>query len=263
MSRSNPVSNNPNPSTRWFEWHGSKGVLQYYDKQEKKNIEVKFPFVFLALDILSTVKGWHEASESGIFANEVRDTRQDTLVVRSFKGGELASGIYQNIRDRVGNLGGYFVSSIYIGYKDAQGVLQIGNLNLNGAALKAWSDFRSTHAKGQVVFDKAIAVTGYTDGQKGSVKFRIPKFEVKDVGSETAEAAIELDKVLQEYLKGYLSRPRTEAATPVASAADTSAHKAADAEFAGHTPNADADRIAVAQADKAAGKVEFDDDIPF
>ena len=135
MSRSNPGDSISNPCSRWFEWHGSKGLLNYWDKEKKERAEVKPPFPFFVLDILSTVKGWHESSESGIFANEVRDTRQDVLVVRAFKGGELASGIYQSIRDRVGNLGGYFVTGgNHIAFRDESGALKIGNVNLNGAA---------------------------------------------------------------------------------------------------------------------------------
>lgn len=261
MSRSNPVSNNPNPSTRWFEWHGSKGTINYWDKEKKERVEQPLPFTFLVLDILSTVKGWHEASESGIFANEVRDTKQDTLVVKSFKGGELASGLYQSIRDRVGNLGGYFVSSIYIAFKNEAGELVIGNLNLNGAALKAWSDFRQAKARGQIIFDKACRIVGSDSGKKGSVVFKTPKFELADTSSETAEAALELDKQLQEYLTSYLSRPRVEAAAAAPAKEELAA---ADREF-GHTrdDDAEADRIAAQQAEKHAGAVEFDDDIPF
>lgn len=260
MSRSNPTNNNPNPSTRWFEWHGSKGVVRYYDKEKKENVEVPLPFPFFVLDILSTVKGWHEASESGIFANEVRDTKQDVLNVRSFKGGELASGLYQDIRDRVGNLGGYFVSSIYIGYKNADGNLAIGNLNLNGAALGAWSNFRKDKAKGQMIFDKACKIVGYTDGQKGSVKFRVPKFELFDAQSQTSEQAVELDKELQEYLKGYMARPKVEAAQAAATKAE---YAAVDAEFtpAPSTADDEAYRIAEQQSAKRATRPLAADDM--
>ena len=92
MSRSNPTEGIKNPSTRWFEWAGGAdgGFIRYYNKDTEKQEKVEGAFTFLLLDELSTVKGWHEPSESSIFANEVRDTRQDVFVVRSFKGGELA-----------------------------------------------------------------------------------------------------------------------------------------------------------------------------
>src|SRR5688572_29501693 len=100
MSRSNPTDGARNPSTRWFEFASGAdgGFVRYYDKASEKQIALGDAvnggkFLFILLDEMATVKGWHDPSESAIFANEVRDTRQDTLVVRSFKGGELASGL--------------------------------------------------------------------------------------------------------------------------------------------------------------------------
>jgi hypothetical protein len=118
MSRSNPTQNARNPSTRWFEWHGSKGQINYWDKEAKQRVFLNLPFTFLLLDELATVRGFHQASNSGVFANEVRDTRQETLLVRAFEGGEIASGLYANIRDRVKAHGGYFQASCYVAYKD-------------------------------------------------------------------------------------------------------------------------------------------------
>ena len=125
MSRSNPTDNTPNPCTRWYEWDGANGGVRYYDKEAKKNIPVPDSFVFILLDELGTIKGWHDASDSGIYSNEVRDTKQETLLVKSFKGGVLAEGLYANIRDRVTSkaVGGKFSMSCYIGYKSESGAL--------------------------------------------------------------------------------------------------------------------------------------------
>ena len=111
MSRSNPSENsNPNPAVRWFEWNGEKGLIRYYDKDAKQNVDVALPFTFLLLDQLGSVRGWHDASESGIYSNEVKDTRQDVLIVKAYKGGVLAEGIYKDIKDRVNNQGGQLVA---------------------------------------------------------------------------------------------------------------------------------------------------------
>ena len=98
MSRSNPQEHLSNPAVRWFEWNGEKGVIRFYDKDAKTNVDVPLPFTFLLLDQLATVRGWHDASASGIYANEVRDTTKDTLVVKSFKGGTIAEGLYKDIK---------------------------------------------------------------------------------------------------------------------------------------------------------------------
>jgi hypothetical protein len=139
MSRSNPTDGIRNPSTRWFEFASGAdgGFVRYYDKDAEKNVELGDAkeggkFLFILLDELATVKGWHDASESAIYANEVRDTRQDALVVKAFKGGELASGLYAGIKDRIVAVGGHFVASCYIAYKDGD-ALRLGNIRFKGA----------------------------------------------------------------------------------------------------------------------------------
>jgi hypothetical protein len=260
MSRSNPSANSPNPSTRWFEWDGSNGGVRYYDKEAKENKSAGNNFTFLVLDELATVRGWHEASESGIYSNEVRDTKQDVMVVKSFKGGILAEGVYASIRDRIGNLGGHFSANIYIAYKASGNHLAIGALQLKGAALNAWVEFRKQSAS--KINSHAIMITGSKDGKKGSVKFKTPVFGAVQVSKERNDEALELDKQLQEYLKSYLSRPRIDASAPIASREELAK---ADAAFSDHTSMtaseiAEADR----EAERPAKEAEFvDDEIPF
>ena len=52
----------------------------------------------------------------------------------------------------------------------------------------------------------AVRIIGTKKGKKGAVKFVIPIFELYEASEETNNVAIELDKELQEYLSGYLSR---------------------------------------------------------
>lgn len=203
MSRSNPNVNAPNPAVRWFEWNGEHGTVRYYDKTDKKNVEVPLPFTFLLFDELASVRGWHDASESGIYANEVRDTTKDVLVVKTFKGGTLAEGLYKAIKERVYTQGGQFVANCYVGVKLDVG-LAICSLRFKGAALAAWMEFRRAHRSD--LYDKAVRITGYTEGKKGRIVFRVPTFELKDVSAETNDQAIKLDKTLQDWLESYLQR---------------------------------------------------------
>ena len=226
MSRSNPTEAARNPSTRWFEWSGGAdgGYVRWYNKETKEHVRVE-NFVFLLLDELATVQGWHDPSESAIFANEVRDTRQDTFVVRSFKGGELASGLYASIKDRITAVGGHFVSSCYIGYKDVEG-LRIGNIRFKGAALGAWMEFKKQcptkkDASGKSVkayYVDAVKIDGFEQQKKGGTTFRIPKFGLVPLSEDTNKQAIALDGELQAYLSDYLKRPRAEAAAAAAKA---------------------------------------------
>lgn len=223
MSRSNPTEGAKNPSTRWFTWAGGgdQGYIEWYDKDAKQNVKVDGAFTFLLLDELSTVKGWHEASESSIYANEVRDLRQDALVVKAFKGGELAAGLYSDIRDRIVAKGGHYHASIYIAYKDGDG-LKLGNLGLKGAALSAWMEFKKASPSKKGADDKslkayyvdAVTVTGFVDGKKGGTKFRTPTFALKPVGESTNQQALGLDAELQSYFADYLKQPKAAAAKP-------------------------------------------------
>ena len=231
MSRSNPTEGVRSPSTRWFSFASGMdgGFVRYYDKDAEKNInlgdaENGGKFLFILLDELATVQGWHDASDSGIYANEVRDTRQETLVVKSFKGGELASGLYANIKDRIIASGGHFVSSCYIAYKNEEGVLQIGNIRFKGASLSEWMEFKKQcptkkDANGKSLkayFVDAVKIVGFEQQKKGGTTFRVPKFALATLAEETNTQAIALDGELQAYLSDYLRRPKAEAATATA-----------------------------------------------
>lgn len=223
MSRSNPTDGVRNPSTRWFEWAGGDdgGFVRWYDKDAKQSVKGEGPFVFLLLDELSTVKGWHEPSESSIYANEVRDLRQETLVVKSFKGGELASGLYADIKDKVVAKGGHYHASIYVAYKDGA-ELRIGNLGLKGAASGAWMDFKKNaptkkDANGKTVkayFTDAIVIADFEQAKKGGTTYRVPKFALKETSPATNLQAVALDAELQAFLADYLRRPKADAAKP-------------------------------------------------
>lgn len=234
MSRSNPTAQTSNPCTRWHEWKGGAdgGVVSYYDRDAKKNIDIGSKFVFMPLDELSTVKGWHDASDSGISANEVRDTKAEPLVVKAFKGGVLAEGFYAQIRDRIQSQGGHFVSNVYIAYKDGE-TLKLGAIQFKGAALNAWVEFKKANALtgdiGAKCASRAIAIKidGFTEGKKGKVVFRIPKLSTVEVSQESNDAAGKMDaEILQPYLKDYFKKNTVERAE----AAPQSADDFADAE---------------------------------
>jgi len=224
VSRSNPADGARNPATRWFEWSGGNngGFVRWYNKDTKQQVQVD-NFTFLFLDELSTVRGWHELSESGIYANEVRDTRQDVLVVKSFKGGELVSGIYQQIKDTIVARGGHYCASLYVAYKEGD-ALKIGNLLLKGAAASAWMEFKrkAVTKKGPdgksvpAYFLDAVKIASYEQAQKGGTTYRVPVFTLAPVSDATNQQAIALDSELQGFLTEYLKRPKAEAVTPQA-----------------------------------------------
>lgn len=223
MSRSNPSEHLSNPSTRWFEWNGEHGVVRYYDKDEKKNVDVPLPFAFILLDELASVRGWHDASSSGIYSNEVRDTTQETMVVKSFKGGTIAEGKYREIKDRVNAAGGDYNANCYIAFKQGD-QYAIGSIRFKGAALGAWMEFRK--ANRNAIYKQAIRISGYTEGKKGSVIFRVPTMALNSVSLEAEGQAVALDRELQEFLTAYLTRNKRDQADAGAHVSDeTIAHE--------------------------------------
>lgn len=210
MSRSNPTNDSPNPCTRWFEWDGSKGCLRYYDKVNKQQVEMENDFSFILLDETATVKGWHDASESGIYSNEVRDTRVSPFIVKAFKGGVLAEGLYSHVRDKIANLGGHFTSNVYIAYKPDNGELKLGALQFKGAALGAWMEFRKQNRS--KLFKEAVNLNDIKEGKKGKVVFKVPVFRLVPLGEESNKAAIALDVELQSYLDAYFKRTNADRA---------------------------------------------------
>lgn len=206
MSRSNPISNNPNPATKFFEWRGSEGAVQYYDREAKENIKVPGVFKFLVLDELSTVTGYNKRAKSGVYANEVRDVRTDVLHVKMFNGEEVSSGIWSEIKEKVNFKNGSFATSCYMAFKE-DGEMKIGNLKISGCALGPWIDFRRKHQKD--INTKAVAMTAGEKDTSGTVEFIPPEFSIIEITPEADEKAKELDRELQAFLTGYLKRGHT------------------------------------------------------
>lgn len=166
-------------------------------------------FGFILLDQLAVIRGWHDKSQSGISSNEVRDTTMEVFVVKAFKGGTLATGLYRDIRDRVNNMGANFHANLYIAFRNGND-LAIGSLQLKGSALGAWMEFAKKNRS--LLYSKAIQITGYKEGKKGKITFRTPEFVAVELSPESDQQAKQLDAKLQEYLNKYLSRPRREQA---------------------------------------------------
>lgn len=214
-----------NPSKRWFKWSGGEGKLSYWDKELKENVEVQTPFMFLVLDTFSTVKGYDESRKEGIYANEVKDTTKQQLVVKV--GNEVvASGLYKDIKANIPKGGGY-AQSVYIAYKGENGKLVIGNITMAGSSFSGgthkpadknmkdievggWLDFCKIH--GANIEKKAVVLEGKDERMctNGSVKFYAPKFSLKDVSEETDKEAIALTQELKEYMKAYFIKTQGE-----------------------------------------------------
>lgn len=193
-----PERTNTNPAKKFLEWKSNDKCFSYYDKDKKENVNVELPLQFVILEHYHTVKGWDDDSESGIFANEVWSIGTEELNVRSLKGGNIAKGIYKDIRERIRGAGGHYSRSIYAVTPD----LEIINISLKGSGVASYSSFINDF--GDHNFTKNwIKVTGAKEEKKGSVKYSTPIFEV---GAEikNVEAIRPFAQELQEYILSYL-----------------------------------------------------------
>ena len=198
-----------NPSTKFFSWKSNDKCFSFYNKDTKENENVPLPFKFLILDELHTVKGWSDANNGNIIANEVKFISKETINVRCYhknnKGESvrtnIVSGLYKDIKPEVVAAGGKYHKSIYIMLEDGT----IANIQLKGAGVQAWGDFANKN-KGRLP-EEWIVVKSATEGKKGSVKYTTPSFAfertLSDTESEQADFAF---NTLESYLKTYLAK---------------------------------------------------------
>lgn len=182
------------PVKKYLSWSSNDKCFTFYDKETKENKKLTLPLTLIHLDEMSTVKGWHDSSASGIYSNEVRSTKNEELNVRAFKGGDLAKGIYQDIKLKIQSLGGHYCASIYAFVDN-----EIVNISLKGSGLMAWSDFAKDNRKsflGNVIEVKAAA-----EGKKGAVKYTTPTFTLGGaIDANTSLAAEDAYDLLRLYI---------------------------------------------------------------
>lgn len=192
MSISQPKVSNP--CKKFIEFKADAGVFRFWNKEEKKNVEIPYPIRFIVLDELNTIKGFCDQTHSGIYSNEVHSLKHQELHVKTFKGNVSVNGIYEEIKARILDLGGKFCKSIYVGLINGED-LELANFQLTGASFKAWID-KELDASTQVV-----SVSDCTDCKKGKVQYKSPNWKGLAMPSELRERAVSLDKELQQFLK--------------------------------------------------------------
>lgn len=198
-----PEQKSENPAGKFLQWKSNDKCFSYYDKQKEENIEVKLPFKFLFLEHYHTVKGWNDATESGIFSNEVYVIGSTEFTVKAFKGkAPIAVGLYKDHKEVINLAGGKYHRSVYVMTEKGE----IINISLKGSAVKSYSDFYGENNR--LLDNQWIEVNKATDGKKGSIKFSYPEFTMGDTITDADDKlAQEAVKVLQEYINTYNSKP--------------------------------------------------------
>lgn len=205
MSLSNPRQTNP--ASKFISWSGSKGQFHYYDKETDQKVFFKKPIYIVPLDELFTIKGFHDKSQSGIYSNEVKNLSKDILMVKAFKGGMIASGLYKYIKGQLE--GGDFAKSVYavlISGSKENITLELVNVSFHGSSLGSWIE-----AKVNVDSGNVIELHPSTEQlKKGTTIYFAPKIVKNKVRQDILDKCIQFDKDLQSYLSGYFEKPSEE-----------------------------------------------------
>lgn len=196
---------NSNPAVKFLEWKSNDKYFSYYDKDQGQNIKLELPLKIQLLEEFHTVKGWNDASESGIYANEVKFISKEPLKVKSFKGGDIAEGIYSDIRLKIIDAGGKYHKSIYALLNG-----EIVNISLKGSAVGEWSLFsqgdRAKNIQGNSgKFESHfIEINGAKDMKKGATKYSVPVFECTIPYTKSdLENAMNAYKLIADYYNKY------------------------------------------------------------
>ena len=201
-----------NPSTKFLEWKSEAKCFSYYDKslvndsmtkeekKEKGNVAVPLPFKFLFINHYHTVKGYHDATSTGIFSNEVFFIGSEPVSVRTHKGLEIASGIYKQIKPSIEAAGGKYHRSIYVMLEDGS----LANISIKGAGVREWSEFFENNRRS--LRNKWIEINEAKDEKKGRVSYSVPSFTLgselsKDESSDADLASNKLQNYMDEYFR--------------------------------------------------------------
>jgi len=210
ISHQQESNKSSNPTTKYLEWKSNDKSFSFYDKSKGENVKVELPFKFIFLQHYHTVKGWSDASGSGIYSNEVYFIGSEPMSVKSFKGGVIAEGLYKDIKPSITNAGGKYHRSVYVMLEDGS----LANISFKGAVVREWSIFMENNANSCDV--KWVEVNTATEQKKGSVKYTTPDFTL---GASISKAdSVKADKVageFQEYISSYLKKDEVVEADPV------------------------------------------------
>jgi hypothetical protein len=213
MSRSQPALTNP--CQKFIEIKADTGRFFYYDKEQEKQVDIPLPIYFTCLDELNTITGFNKKHKCSIYSNEVKYLKKDILRVKTFKGGESITGLYDDIRDSIVALGGHFTKSVYALMINPDKSTEFVNFKFKGAAFSAWLDKKFDGMK------FIVGITEFVEEQNGATTYQVPIFKQYKCTPEIDEEALHYDEILQTYLKEYFAKEpekeiaQAEAANPL------------------------------------------------
>ena len=181
------------PVTNFLKWSNSNGAFNDYDKQTKETSLKKMPLKFLVLANYISIGGFDEASNSGYWSNEIKDTRTETLFVRNGNG-LFKQGLYADIKADLAVVKCKYTEALYVMLEDGT----LGHIKLSGTNSRLWFSFKAIAktklSKNWTVFSDAKVA------KKGSITWSEPTISIgEEISAEDAAKADILYDVIQAY----------------------------------------------------------------
>ena len=192
-----------NPVTKFIEWSGSKNAFFWYDKEKGEKVFFDKPLAIIMIEQYFTIKGFHEQSGSGIFSNEIHNTKTERFNVRAHGTGTIAEGYYQDISGKIKAQGGKFCNSVYavMGTDSEKGDYEIVNIQFYGSALGPFIDAK-LRRNGNFI----ILSPGVEPKKKGSNKYFEPLISQQPSPQMWKDIAVKEYENILEYFKQRKAR---------------------------------------------------------
>lgn len=193
------------PVDFYAKYKSKEKAFVYYNGSEEVPIEM--PFKFAVINQYATVTGYNQKNSCGVFSNEVRNTKRETLTVRTWKpeGNIIAEGFWNEIKPTVVAQGGAYTRSIYAVLEDGTPV----NLQVAKSASQEWSSFCKEFGGGydNPNFDTNwVEMTGAENRKNGSIEYSVPQFSFgKKITAKQDELIQPHVKNIGEYMEAYFS----------------------------------------------------------
>lgn len=182
------------PVSNYWEWKSDRelGIGTFVRRDKATEQEVKdVPEEFILLETVSTVKGWDTKNNCWIFANEVKNVKNEELVVKSFKGWELFRGTYD--KKAIEDIWGVFHKGVIVQNKDT-----IEEYYLKGGALFAFNELTAwiNYQEYKIKFD------GVEEKKNWAVIYYVPKrTQGSKITDEERAVAMNSVDLLEDYFR--------------------------------------------------------------
>lgn len=205
MSISNPTSQQlQSPVSLYLSFKAKKGVFVFYDKENKKEVEIPKMPPFVVLDRMFGIVGFNKPEGASIISNQVHNVSNEPMRVAkrvrigdSFKKTPIANGLYADIKHVVKENHGSFAVFLYIMMNTKEGA-KIARVEMKGSLRGAFFDGLQKID----TLNKMVSIASFKEEEGANGMYYIPKFKGIEMPSDLKGKAIELDHDLQAYFKG-------------------------------------------------------------